>query len=233
MLRLKNLTKSYDDKVIFRDFSMEIEKNRITCLLGKSGCGKTTLLNVLSSITGEFTVEHSDFEKLRYSYIFQEPRLLDNYTVYKNLQFVLDSKHLSKAEMDESIMSCLKMVEMDKYSHYYPNQLSGGMAQRVSIARAFVKDFDVLLMDEPFKGLDPTQKEDIMERFLEMWRQNRKTVIYVTHNLEEALCLAYDIHVLGDSPTRIIYTSKNAYKMNDSERDIERNRLWEILRSQI
>jgi NitT/TauT family transport system ATP-binding protein len=212
---------------------MVIEKNRITCLLGKSGSGKTTLLNVLSSITDEFKVKYSDFEKLRYSYIFQEPRLLEWYTVYKNLQFVLDNTHMSKQAIHEKIMDSLKMVEMEKYADYYPYQLSGGMAQRVSIARAFVKDFDVLLMDEPFKGLDPTQKEDITDRFLKMWRENRKTVIYVTHDLDEALYMAYDIHVLGEHPTKILYTSRNAYKMNDTERENERDKIWQILRSQI
>ncbi|HPB17595.1 MAG: ABC transporter ATP-binding protein [Clostridia bacterium] len=233
MLRLENLTKSYNDNYIFKDFSMVIEKNRITCLLGKSGSGKTTLLNVLSSITDEFKVKYSDFEKLRYSYIFQEPRLLEWYTVYKNLQFVLDNTHMSKQAIHEKIMDSLKMVEMEKYADYYPYQLSGGMAQRVSIARAFVKDFDVLLMDEPFKGLDPTQKEDITDRFLKMWRENRKTVIYVTHDLDEALYMAYDIHVLGEHPTKILYTSRNAYKMNDTERENERDKIWQILRSQI
>ena len=233
MLRLENLTKSYNDNYIFKDFSMVIEKNRITCLLGKSGSGKTTLLNVLSSITDEFKVKYSDFEKLRYSYIFQEPRLLEWYTVYKNLQFVLDNTHMSKQAIHEKIMDSLKMVEMEKYADYYPYQLSGGMAQRVSIARAFVKDFDVLLMDEPFKGLDPTQKEDITDRFLKMWRENRKTVIYVTHDLDEALYMAYDIHVLGEHPTKILYTSRNAYKMNDTERENERDKIWQILKSQI
>jgi len=233
MLRLENLTKSYNDNYIFKDFSMVIEKNRITCLLGKSGSGKTTLLNVLSSITDEFKVKYSDFEKLRYSYIFQEPRLLEWYTVYKNLQFVLDNTHMSKQAIHEKIMDSLKMVEMEKYADYYPYQLSVGMAQRVSIARAFVKDFDVLLMDEPFKGLDPTQKEDITDRFLKMWRENRKTVIYVTHDLDEALYMAYDIHVLGEHPTKILYTSRNAYKMNDTERENERDKIWQILRSQI
>lgn len=233
MLRLENLTKSYNDNYIFKDFSMVIEKNRITCLLGKSGSGKTTLLNVLSSITDEFKVKYSDFEKLRYSYIFQEPRLLEWYTVYKNLQFVLDSINMSKQVIHEKVMDSLKMVEMEKYADYYPYQLSGGMAQRVSIARAFVKDFDVLLMDEPFKGLDPTQKEDITDRFLKMWRENRKTVIYVTHDLDEALYMAYDIHVLGEHPTKILYTSRNAYKMNDTERENERDKIWQILRSQI
>ena len=233
MLRLENLTKSYNDNYIFKDFSMVIEKNRITCLLGKSGSGKTTLLNVLSSITDEFKVKYSDFEKLRYSYIFQEPRLLEWYTVYKNLQFVLDNTHMSKQAIHEKIMDSLKMVEMEKYADYYPYQLSGGMAQRVSIARAFVKDFDVLLMDEPFKGLDPTQKEDITDRFLKMWRENRKTVIYVTHDLDEALYMAYDIQVLGEHPTKILYTSRNAYKMNDTERENERDKIWQILRSQI
>ncbi len=233
MLRLINLTKSYNGNEIFRNFNMDIQKNRITCLLGKSGSGKTTLLNVLSNITDEFIVEYSDFEKLKYSYIFQESRLLDWYTVYKNLQFVIAGSEANKKETHEKIMQCLRMVEMDKYADYYPYQLSGGMAQRVSIARAFVKDFDVLLMDEPFKGLDPTQKEDITDRFLDMWKENRKTVIYVTHDLDEALYMAYDIHVLGDRPTKILYTSRNAYKMNDLEREIERDKIWQILKSQI
>ncbi len=233
MLKIKNLTKSYNGNEIFMNFNMEVQKNRITCLLGKSGSGKTTLLNVLSAITEEYVVEYSDFDKLKYSYIFQEPRLLDWYTVYKNLQFVVENTEKNKKDTHDKIMQCLKIVEMDKYSDYYPHQLSGGMAQRVSIARAFVNNFDVLLMDEPFKGLDPTQKEDIIDRFLEMWKENRKTVIYVTHDIDEALYIAYDIHVLGDKPAKILYTSRNAYKMNDLEREIERDKIWQILRSQI
>ena len=122
---------------------------------------------------------------------------------------------------------------MYNYANYYPDQLSGGMSQRVSIARAFVKDFDVLLMDEPFKGLDPTQKEDIIDRFLNVWKENRKTVIYVTHDLDEALYMAYDIHVLGGNPANIVYSCKNAYKMTDEEREKERDRIWQILKSQI
>ncbi|HOD94016.1 MAG TPA: ABC transporter ATP-binding protein [Clostridia bacterium] len=233
MLRLKNLTKSYNGNYIFQDFNMDIEQNRITCLLGKSGSGKTTLLNVLSSITDEYVFEYSDFKSLKYSYIFQEPRLLNWYTVYKNMQFVLNNSKTEKQTTHNKIINCLKMVDMDKYADYYPYQLSGGMAQRVSIARAFLKDFDVLLMDEPFKGLDPTQKENIIDRFLEMWKENRKTVIYVTHDLDEALYIAYDIHVLGEKPTKILYTSRNAYKMSNEEREVERNKIWQILKSQI
>lgn len=233
MLKIRNLTKSYNGNQIFRNFDFDIEKNRITCLLGKSGSGKTTLLNVLSSITDEYTVEYNDFKNLTYSYIFQEPRLLNWHTVFKNMLFVLDGKEAKSKEAHNKIMNYLKMVEMDKYKDYYPDQLSGGMAQRVSIARAFIKDFDVLLMDEPFKGLDPTQKEDIMDEFLNMWKDNRKTVLYVTHELDEALYLAYDIYVFGGKPAKIVYTCKNAYKMTDKEREIEREKIWQILKLQI
>ena len=92
MLKIRNLTKSYNGIQIFRNFDLDIEKNRITCLLGKSGSGKTTLLNVLSSITDEYTVDYNDFKNLTYSYIFQEPRLLNWHTVFKNMLFVLDGK---------------------------------------------------------------------------------------------------------------------------------------------
>lgn len=232
MLSIKNLTKSYNGIEVLKNFSMDVEENRITCILGKSGSGKTTLLNVLCAITDEYQVESSDFTNLTYSYIFQEPRLIKWYTVYENLQFVINGKKKMDKLSHNKIMQYLKMVEMDNYANYYPDQLSGGMSQRVSIARAFVKDFDVLLMDEPFKGLDPTQKEDIIDRFLNVWKENRKTVIYVTHDLEEALYMAYDIHVLGGNPANIVYTCKNAYKMTDEEREKERDRIWQILKSQ-
>ncbi len=232
MLKIEKLTKSYDGNLIFENFDLEIEKNKITCLIGKSGSGKTTLLNVLCGITEEFTMEESDFTNLSYSYIFQEPRLLDWYTVYQNMKFVLSKDEVNHKDLKKHINNYLKMVELENFSHYYPNQLSGGMAQRVSIARAFIKDFDVLLMDEPFKGLDPAQKKQLIDRFMDMWKKNRKTVLFVTHLLEEAFYISNDIFVLGDKPAKIVYSCKNVYKMEDEEKEREKEKIWQILESQ-
>lgn len=232
MLKIEKLTKSYDGNLIFENFDLEIEKNKITCLIGKSGSGKTTLLNVLCGITEEFTMEESDFTNLSYSYIFQEPRLLDWYTVYQNMKFVLNKDEVNHKDLKKHINNYLKMVELENFSHYYPNQLSGGMAQRVSIARAFIKDFDVLLMDEPFKGLDPAQKKQLIDRFMDMWKKNRKTVLFVTHLLEEAFYISNDIFVLGDKPAKIVYSCKNVYKMEDEEKEREKKKIWQILESQ-
>lgn len=191
---LKNIKKIYGDKVIFDNFDIEFEQGKITAMLGRSGCGKTTLLNVICGSV-EYTGEVERPDKI--SYIFQSQRLVPNLTVYKNLEYVL-SYIRDKNEKNKRIDEVLKMVEMYEDKDKYPSELSGGMAQRASLARAFVYDAPLMLMDEPFKGLDVSLKKRIIDVFKRLYERDKRTVVFVTHDIDEALFLADRIIVLEE-----------------------------------
>lgn len=191
-LILKGINKSFGAHEVLRDFNASFAEGQITCIMGPSGCGKTTLLNIIGGVIQPDAGEISGFAGKCFSYIFQDPRLLPWKSVRDNVEFVL-SRSLSEKERKERCEEFLKLVELDKFADYYPSQLSGGMSQRVAIARAFAFPSDVILMDEPFKGLDADLRQNIILRFLEIWRRDRRTVICVTHDVEEAKMLQGDI----------------------------------------
>ena len=197
---LRNIKKSYGDKVIFDNFDIEFEQGKITAILGRSGCGKTTLLNIICGSV-EYTGEVERPDKI--SYIFQSQRLVPNLTVYKNLEYVL-SYIRDKNEKNKHIEEVLRMVEMYDERGKYPSQLSGGMAQRVSLARAFVYDAPLMLMDEPFKGLDVSLKKRIIDVFKKLYEKDNRTVVFVTHDIDEALFLADRIIVLEEGG-KVVY----------------------------
>ena len=195
-IKFKKITKTYQNKAkktivkVFEKFDFEVEKNRITCILGKSGCGKTTLLNILAG-TVDFDGDVEGFDG-SVSYIFQEPRLLPNLTVEQNLRFT------SKGATDENIAEMLELVEMQDKAKVFFGELSGGQAQRVAIARAFLKQSQLLLMDEPFASLDTALKIRLINAFKRVWDRDKRTVLFVTHDVEEAFMLAHRVVVLGD-----------------------------------
>lgn len=199
---LKNITKRYGDNTVFSNFNLTIEDNRITSILGKSGCGKTTLLNIIAKLTEYEGSIDIDNEKI--SYIFQNLRLLNNLTVEGNLRYVLNSCNFTKDEIEQKVTDILKMVKLDGNAKMYPKELSGGMAQRVSLARAFVYPSKILLMDEPFKGLDISLKKHIINIFKSLYQTHKKTTIFVTHDIEEALLIADRIIVLGDNGVTLL-----------------------------
>jgi NitT/TauT family transport system ATP-binding protein len=220
-MKLNNISKHYGNNTVFSDFSLDIEDNKITCILGKSGCGKTTLLNILANLTAyEGT---TDVENEKISYIFQNQRLLSNLTVDGNLRYVLKNCNLSQIEIDEQIKEILKLVKLEENSKMYPRQLSGGMAQRVSLARAFVYPSNILLMDEPFKGLDISLKKHIVETFKNLYKTHKKTTVFVTHDIEEALLLGDRVIILGDKG-KILFdkdvTDRNLAAINKLREDI-------------
>ena len=190
---LQHIQKKYDENIVFSDFSLEIAENSIIAILGASGCGKTTLLNIIGGLTdysGTIKKEPGNI-----SYLFQTQRLIPNLTVEKNIDYVLRS-YLNKEERKKVIDDYLEKVGLTEYKRYYPAQLSGGMAQRVSIARAFAFDSTLLLMDEPFKGLDIALKKKIIEIFISLYEQSKRTTVFVTHDIDDALLLADRIVVL-------------------------------------
>ena len=186
-VQVKNLNKSFGDNKVLVNLNLNFEKNKITVVTGPSGCGKTTLLNIISGIekpdSGEVILKDHSI-----SFIFQEDRLIPDLTVYKNIEFVLKST-LTPLESKPIIEKYLKLVKLMEAKDKYPEQLSGGMKRRVAVARAFAYRSDLLIMDEPFKGLDDKLKKEIVDEFLRIYNQDKRTVILVTHDMDEAVFL--------------------------------------------
>lgn len=150
---VKHIKKSFGDLKVLNNISMAFEKGKITCVLGPSGCGKSTLLNIISGIIKDYAGEVVGFQKQDMSFVFQEDRLIPWLTVYDNMKFVLKGKYPND-KLKEIISDYLLLVGMEDYHGFYPSDLSGGMKQRASIARALAYDGEIIIMDEPFKSLD-------------------------------------------------------------------------------
>ncbi|MDE7453753.1 MAG: ABC transporter ATP-binding protein [Clostridia bacterium] len=185
MIEIKDLCKSYGQNVVYKNFNLCLEEGKINCILGESGCGKTTLLNVIAGLT-EFS---GSVTKVKCSYIFQTPRLVPNLTVYGNLALVCKD--------DAKIEEILKRVNLYDKRDSYPIKLSGGQAQRVSIARAFLYGGEIILMDEPFSSLDLRLKNEMTGLFLELWKRDGRTAVFVTHDVDEAAAVAHRVIVIN------------------------------------
>ncbi|MCT4619460.1 MAG: ABC transporter ATP-binding protein [Marinisporobacter sp.] len=208
-LRIQKLYKRYKELEIFEDFNIDIPKNQVTCILGPSGCGKTTLLNMISGIVKADAGDFFCFDGKIMSYLFQEPRLLPWKSVWENIEFILKDIY-PKEERRKIVAEYLKMVTLEDFKDYYPKDLSGGMKQRVAIARAFAYPSDILLMDEPFKGLDVKTKELLIKAFIKLWMEDLRTVIFVTHDIDEALLLGDKIYLFSHPPIKI----KKSFELN-------------------
>lgn len=182
------ISKSYGDIKVFENFALEIEEGKILCVLGESGGGKTTLLNVLAGLTDYEGAIDGVPQKV--GYIFQEPRLLSNLTVAENLRYA--------GGRYEDIEDILQKTEILDLKNKRPSRLSGGEKQRVSIARAFLSDAPLLLLDEPFSSLDTALKIRLSGVFARLWREKPRTAVMVTHDVEEACMLAHRIVVIKD-----------------------------------
>ena len=224
-LEIKDLNKSYGSINLYKDFSLVFPEGTITCILGPSGCGKTTLLNIIGKITVPDSGELIGFDERRFSYIFQEARLLPWKSVQGNIEFVMSSD-LSAAERHEQASRFIQLVDLEGFAGYYPSRLSGGMRQRVSIARAFASASDIILMDEPLKGLDLALKQNMIRWFSQIWKADKRTVIFVTHDVDEALLLGREIVVLSRPPVSIITHEKIAEPTE--ERSLEDTRFKEL-----
>lgn len=191
---LKNISKSFGNKEIIHDFSLEIPKKSIICITGPSGCGKTTLLNIIAGL--ETADSGSVSTDGRVSYLFQEPRLLPWKTVLENVEIVCGKDSLKAKKM-------LKAAGLDNDLDKYPYELSGGMKQRVAICRAFCFESDTILMDEPFQNLDDDIKAALIKTFTEIWKKTKKTVIWVTHDTNEVSAIADKIVRVDGNGMRI------------------------------
>ncbi len=202
-LDVKHIYKAWGELVIYRDFSASFPRNQISSIVGPSGCGKTTLLNMMA---GTMRPDHGsldDFRNKSISVIFQEPRLLPWKTVQENLVFVL-REHYPAHRCQAMAGEYIDMVGLSEFVHYYPAQLSGGMKQRVSMARAFAYPSEIILMDEPFRALDVKLKENLVRSFVRLWETDKRTVIFVTHDIDEALLLGSVIFVFSRAPVQLV-----------------------------
>lgn len=199
---MRNIHKSFGDLTVLKNLNITVEEKRLICILGPSGSGKTTLLNIISGVLRPDQGEISGFAEKTISYLFQENRLLPWKTVEGNIDFVLKDK-MKRAESQATIARYLEMVGLTGFKSYYPDKLSGGMKQRVAIARAFAYPADILLMDEPFKGLDLQMKLNLIDAFLNLWMLDRRSVFFVTHDIQEALLIGEEIYVLTDRPAMV------------------------------
>ncbi|MCG6875254.1 MAG: ABC transporter ATP-binding protein [Betaproteobacteria bacterium] len=192
------------------DVSFTMAPSEFLCLVGPSGCGKTTLLNIiagfLSPVAGEIRIGGNAVNGYGQDrgIVFQDfAQLFPWRTALGNVTFGLEMKGVAKAEREAIALEQLKLVKLDKFAHSYPHHLSGGMQQRVAIARALAYNPAVLLMDEPFAALDALTRDDMQRLLADVWRETRKTVIYVTHNVAEAVFLADRVIVMTPHPGRV------------------------------
>lgn len=201
-IEIRDLQKSYGELTVFHHFDLDIGESRVTALLGPSGCGKTTLLDIIAGTTAPDAGSISGNGGRKVGYVFQEPRLLPWKTVAGNIEFVLQDL-FEAADREERVREWAGLVGLDRFTGYYPHELSGGMRQRVGIARAFAFPSTMLLLDEPFQGLDLGLRLGLAKLFDEVWRSDRRTALFVTHEIGEALLLADDLFVLSPLPARI------------------------------
>ncbi|MDD4245279.1 MAG: ABC transporter ATP-binding protein [Candidatus Methanomethylophilaceae archaeon] len=215
VIDIKGVYKAYyepklnEGRVVLKDINLSISENEFVCIIGPSGCGKTTLLDMIAGfekpIKGEISYRG---QKIRgpgpeRAVIFQEYSLLPWMDVQKNVEFSLDRKKYSSKEREEIASKYIAKVNLTGFENSKPNLLSGGMRQRVAIARAFAMQPDILLMDEPFSSLDEQTRKHLDKEILDIWKEEKRTVVLVTHSVEEALLLATRIVLLTPSPGQV------------------------------
>ena len=210
---IKELTKVYPGATepSLDRLSLEIPSGELTALLGPSGCGKTTFLRVMAALEeptgGSITVNGMTPDEARrnraYGYVFQAAGLYPWRTIEKNIKLPLEIMGFDRAEQEKRVKNVLQLVDLEGFGKKYPWQLSGGMQQRASIARALAFDADILLMDEPFGALDEIVRDHLNEQLLQLWARTNKTIGFVTHSIPEAVYLSTKIVVMSPRPGRI------------------------------
>lgn len=242
MITLKNVYKAYKSKPVLTNINLQIESGEFMILIGSSGCGKTTLLKILNKLNsidkGEVTIDGVSISQIKdtelrrsMGYVVQDGGLFPHMTVAENIGQIMKITGVEKVERERLIDELLNMVELppESYRDFYPSQLSGGQRQRVGVARAFSVNPGIILMDEPFSALDPVTRAELQDGICRLQKQFNKTVIFVTHDIDEAIklatriCIIQNGHIVQcDSPENILKKPANDYV----RQFIGKNRLW-------
>lgn len=214
MITLSDVSKIYSlDKerqvIAVENINLQIEREEFTCIIGASGCGKSTLLYLISGLipptTGEIKVDGEVIRgpTAKCGMVFQADSVFPWLTVERNVRFGPELRDLSKDLCQSIARRYINLVGLQGFEDLYPKELSGGMKKRVDVARAFANDPAILLMDEPFGALDALTKEHLQQELLKIWDEERKTVLFVTHDLEEAIFLASKVIVMSRAPNTV------------------------------
>ncbi len=209
-IRIKSLTKEFHSKdrifTAIDDVSLDIAPGTFFMIVGPSGCGKTTLLRILAGLEkptyGSIEINQTDHKRPGNSMVFQGDSIFPWMTVWDNAAYGLVMRNAPRAQIKEVVGHYLDRTGLTRFAQAYPHQLSGGMKQRVSIARAFANDPEVLLMDEPFSALDEQNKTLLQDELLRIWDEHKKTVLFITHSVDEAVTLGDRIMVMTSHPGR-------------------------------
>jgi NitT/TauT family transport system ATP-binding protein len=207
-IRIRNLTKSFGPLVAVDDVSLDIGQGEFFMIVGPSGCGKTTLLRILAGLdaatSGEIEIDvAATRDQPQNAMVFQGDSIFPWMTVWQNASYGLRMRNVPAATVKDVVAHYLDRTGLTRFAGYYPHQLSGGMRQRVAIARAFANDPQILLMDEPFSALDAQNKLLLQEELLRIWEEHKKTVVFITHSVDEAVLLGDRVMVMTAQPGRV------------------------------
>ena len=208
-IEVQNLTKRFGNLLVLDDISFEVAEGEFVAIVGPTGCGKTTFLNALSRLipisSGRILINGVDADPKRHniSFVFQEPTCMPWSTVRDNVAFGMELKGVPRDEIEKRLDRILEMVGLTQCADLFPNQVSASMMQRIAVSRAFAVDPDLLLMDEPYGQLDVKLRFYLEDELVSLWRHLKSTVLFITHNIEEAVYMAERILVLSNKPTTI------------------------------
>ena len=241
MIRFENVTKKYKNKTVLSDLSFEIKKGEIVALIGKSGCGKTTTLKIINRLIkpthGKVTINDQDINEMNLislrrsiGYVIQQTGLFPHMTAKENIEIIAKSEKIDINEINSRTEYLMDMVNLDqKLLNSYPVELSGGQQQRVGVARAFSLDPDIILMDEPFSALDPITRTELQDQLMEIQDKLKKTIVFVTHDMDEAIKIADKICIMDkgqivqyDTPENILKKPNNTF----IKEFVGENRIW-------
>lgn len=208
-IEVRNLTKRFGDLLVLDDISFDVADGEFVAIVGPTGCGKTTFLNALSRLipitSGHIRIEGQDADPKKHniSFVFQEPTCLPWRTVRDNVAYGMEVKGVPRQVIDERLSNILELVGLSQCANLYPNQVSASMLQRIAVSRAFAVNPDLLLMDEPYGQLDVKLRFYLEDELVNLWQKLKSTVLFITHNIEEAVYVAERILVLSNKPTKI------------------------------
>ena len=245
MITFEEVDKAYKEKLVLHKINFTINDGEFVVLIGSSGCGKTTLLKTINKLEtvdrGLIKIDNVSIHqqntlelRRRMGYVVQDAGLFPHMTIYDNIATVLKISNYDNNNIENRVDELLEMVDLEpnSYKYLYPCQLSGGQKQRVGVARAFATNPDIILMDEPFSALDPVTRSDLQEAVVKLQKQFKKTIVFVTHDMDEAIKLADKICIIQkgwivqyDTPENILKNPANEYVQNF----VGKNRLWSNL----